>query len=146
VREQIERLERALESLSREVRPKSEQQFRVFAEGYVDQIAELRSEIDRYLGIAPLLPTPNSTGEAEGIIREVDLDENTFYLRDRGDGLEQLLCEYDELAEDQVKSSLGEPVRVIGYIRASGKSARRVIEVERIERLPRLLPTSARSA
>jgi hypothetical protein len=52
VKEQAACLERAIESLARTVRPKSEQQFKVFAEGYVDQLQILREEIEAYLGIA----------------------------------------------------------------------------------------------
>jgi len=52
VRDQAARMERALQSLAQTVRPQSEQQFRVFAEGYVDQLEILREEIDVYLGIA----------------------------------------------------------------------------------------------
>lgn len=51
VREQIARLENALRGLALIVRPKSEKNFRIFAEGYVDQIDLLRREIDQYLGI-----------------------------------------------------------------------------------------------
>ena len=50
VREQIGRLERALESLAREVAPINERQFRVVSEGYFDQIDELRADVARYLG------------------------------------------------------------------------------------------------
>ena len=52
VKEQVATLESALESLEKRVRPQSEMQYRVFAEGYVDQIAILRADIDGYLGIA----------------------------------------------------------------------------------------------
>jgi hypothetical protein len=54
VREQIGRLERALQSLAREVRPKNPRQFEILAQGYVDQLATLRAEVDEYLGIAAL--------------------------------------------------------------------------------------------
>ena len=49
VREQIQRLKSALASLDREVRPKSERQFQVLSEGYVDQIAELGALAVTYL-------------------------------------------------------------------------------------------------
>ena len=52
VREQIGRLERALQSLAREVRPKNPRQFEILAQGYVDQLTTLRAEVDEYLGIA----------------------------------------------------------------------------------------------
>lgn len=59
VRQQAMRLESALESLAHTVRPKSESQFRVLAEGHVDQLEVLRREIDVYLGVAAVKqPTP----------------------------------------------------------------------------------------
>ena len=58
VREQIARLERALQSLAREVRPKNPRQFEIFAQGYVDQLATLRAQVDEYLGIAAVKSHP----------------------------------------------------------------------------------------
>jgi hypothetical protein len=55
VREQVARLEAAVHSLSKTVRPRSERQFQVMAEGYVDQLRALRHEIDTYLGIAAVV-------------------------------------------------------------------------------------------
>jgi hypothetical protein len=52
VNEQVATLESALESLAKTVRPRSEMQYRVFAEGYVDQLAILRADIDAYFGTA----------------------------------------------------------------------------------------------
>src|SRR5437588_9768927 len=130
VREQLARIERALESLSRDMRGKNVGQFRVMAEGYVDQISDLRRQIDEYLGVLPLLGTPDTVGEADGVVRQVDLDENTFRLSDRGPGLSDITCEYDELDEERVKSALGRRVRVRGVVRASGKTDRRTIEVD----------------
>jgi hypothetical protein len=49
VREQAKRLETALESLAKTVRPESELQYRVLAEGYIDQLEILRAGIDEYL-------------------------------------------------------------------------------------------------
>jgi BMFP domain-containing protein YqiC len=60
VRQQVGRLEDALRSLAVTVRPKSEDQFRVMAEGYVDQLDLLRREIDRYLGIDSMARTGTS--------------------------------------------------------------------------------------
>jgi hypothetical protein len=49
--EQLARVERALEAIRREVRPKNESLYRVMAEGYIEQIRELRAQIDKYLGL-----------------------------------------------------------------------------------------------
>ncbi|GEM_PF-6522697 len=46
VRQQLGRAERALASLRSEIT--NERNFAVFSEAYVDQIAELKSEIDAY--------------------------------------------------------------------------------------------------
>ena len=51
VRQQIAKLEEALDSLAKTVRRKSEAQYRTFAEGYVDQLDELRRDVEEYLGI-----------------------------------------------------------------------------------------------
>ena len=67
VREQVATLESALESLAKSVCPRSEMQYRVFAEGYVDQIAILRADIDAYLGIAsPRNSEPEIVVSVEG--------------------------------------------------------------------------------
>jgi len=59
VREQVARLEGAIHSLSKTVRPLNERQFQVLAEGYIDQLRAMRREIDAYLGIAEV-------GDGEG--------------------------------------------------------------------------------
>ena len=46
VREQLARIERALASLRRRV--KNQRNLAVYSEGYVDQIAELKADIDSY--------------------------------------------------------------------------------------------------
>lgn len=51
VREQLERMQSALESLHTTVRPVSEARFQLMAEAYFEEIQNLRSEIDAYLGI-----------------------------------------------------------------------------------------------
>ncbi|NOT02817.1 MAG: hypothetical protein HOP29_19635 [Phycisphaerales bacterium] len=52
VRQQLERVETALSSIKRDVLPKSETRFRLMAEGYLDQIGDLRQQIDEYLGVS----------------------------------------------------------------------------------------------
>ncbi|HEY2584451.1 MAG TPA: hypothetical protein VGI81_01655 [Tepidisphaeraceae bacterium] len=52
VKQQLERVESALHSLKQRLLPQSEATFRLLSEGYVDQIAALRRDIDEYLGIA----------------------------------------------------------------------------------------------
>ncbi len=125
VREQLARAEAALESLRQEVQPKNEQVYRVMAESYVDTILLLRAEVDAYLGI---VVTPQSaeqdTGfvELEGVIRSVDLDAQTFVLRDRPDAGPDLLCEYGPDLEAAVKECLDSRVIVAGSIETSRKT------------------------
>jgi hypothetical protein len=51
VQEQVGRPESALRSLAVTVRPQSEEQFRMMADGYIDHLRQLRREIDDYVGI-----------------------------------------------------------------------------------------------
>lgn len=48
VKEQLGRLEAVLHGLEREVRPKSEKQFGLMSEIYIEHIARLRREIEEY--------------------------------------------------------------------------------------------------
>ena len=45
---QLTRVEEALASLRRDVLPKNHRNYTVLSEGYVEQIAQLRAEIDAY--------------------------------------------------------------------------------------------------
>jgi len=49
--EQLGRMDRALADLCREVKPVNPRKYAIFAEGFVDQIRQLRAEIDSYLGL-----------------------------------------------------------------------------------------------
>ena len=53
-------MEQALNDLRREVKPISEQKYRIMAEGFISQIRQMREEIDEYLGIVPFAdPAPS---------------------------------------------------------------------------------------
>lgn len=78
VKQQLERVEAALHSLKQRLLPQSEATFRLMSEGYVDQIAALRQEIDEYLGISAGPPRQGESTTIGGVIRQIDLDENTF--------------------------------------------------------------------
>ena len=82
--EQLERtrqammeLESALVSLRREVLPLNTRRVQVMAEPYVDQIRELRSEVEEYIGVT-LMPTDATEHEqpqrAEAAAQVVRLD------------------------------------------------------------------------
>jgi hypothetical protein len=133
VKQQLERVESALHSLKQRLLPQSEATFRLMSEGYVDQIAALRQEIDEYLGISA---GPQHQGESAtigGVIRQIDLDENTFRLSDPASKTRDLTCEYDELAEEDVRALVGQPVRVTGILRASGKTGQQTMEADKVE-------------
>jgi hypothetical protein len=66
VRLQLSRAEAALESLRRDVLPKSESMYRVMAESYVDTILDLRRLIDTYLGICPRVAPADLVISLEG--------------------------------------------------------------------------------
>lgn len=51
-REQLGRAERALISLRKTVLPKNEARFRLMAEAHIEEIRNLRAEIDQYLGLS----------------------------------------------------------------------------------------------
>ena len=133
VKQQLERIESALHSLKQRLLPQSEATFRLMSEGYVDQIAALRQEIDQYLGISPGPQPPGESATIGGVIRQIDLDENTFRLSDPALRTHDLTCEYDELAEEDVRALVGKPVRVTGTLRASGKTGQRTMEADKIE-------------
>jgi len=57
VRAQRSRVESALDSLRRDIRPKNETMYQQMAEGYLEMLASLQSEIDSYIGITPSIPT-----------------------------------------------------------------------------------------
>jgi hypothetical protein len=130
-RQQLARAENALEAIRREVLPVNRANYQIMAEGYIEQIQRLRTQIDSYFGI-------NTTNESQslvvrGVIREVDLDKRTFSLRERRDGLPPLDCEYDETNEHIIKSLLDEPVVITGTFRTSRKTGKQTMEVESIE-------------
>ena len=49
--EHITDMERSLNRLRREVKPISEQKYRMMAAGFISQIRQIRKEVDEYLGI-----------------------------------------------------------------------------------------------
>lgn len=133
VKQQLERVESALHSLKQRLLPQNEATFRLMAEGYVDQIAALRREIDQYLGIRTEAEAVEGSASVGGVIRQIDLDENTFRLSDPVAKGRDLTCEYDELAEEDVRSLVGRQVRVTGTMRASPKTGQQTMEADTVE-------------
>jgi hypothetical protein len=71
--------------------------------------------------------------EAEGVIREIDLDAQTFFLRERPDGRADLLCEYPDALADTAKELLDCRVKVSGLMETSRLTRRSRMEAEAIE-------------
>ena len=70
---------------------------------------------------------------AEGVIRQIDLDGHTFTLRERPDGLPELLCAFrDDLAET-VKELLDCRVKVSGLLETNQKVLESKMKVAVIE-------------
>jgi hypothetical protein len=132
VRRQLARVEDALAALRRDVLSKNRRNFEIMSEGYVEQITALRDEIDAYLGVALRVPA----GQAAGVIRSLDLDAQTFVLRQRPGQEPDLPCEFDAPLEEVVKSALDRPVRVVGVLEKSRKTRKEKMEVEMVELLP----------
>lgn len=89
-----------------------------------------RSRVDAEL---KRIATTVEQTEVTGTIREVDLDQNTFILRERDGGLPNLECEYDERDEADVIAYLNQKVLIAGTMRTSTKAKRQTMEVETIE-------------
>ena len=74
--------------------------------------------------------------ELEGLIRGVDLDNQTFTLRERPDQQPDLTCEYGKELEDSVKEYLDSRVTVAGTLETSRKTKHSKLSVDRIEIAP----------
>ena len=58
VQEQLRLVEEALDSIRRELKPRNEAKYTLIAEAYIDQIGELRLQIDAYRGFqSPVIPS-----------------------------------------------------------------------------------------
>lgn len=79
------------------------------------------------------LSTDTEFVELEGVIRSVDLDVQTFALRERADGQPDLPCEYGSDLEDAVKASLDCRVLVAGALETSQKTNRSKLLADSIE-------------
>jgi hypothetical protein len=71
VRKQLARVEAALDSLRQEVKPKSEANYALMSESYVEMLTSLRAEIDAFTRIAPG-SLDRTYSQADGVIRSLD--------------------------------------------------------------------------
>lgn len=71
--------------------------------------------------------------ELDGVIRSVDLDAQTFVLRERPENQPDLLCEYGSDLEDAVKEYLDQRVIVSGAVETSRKTQKAKMSADNIE-------------
>jgi len=86
----------------------------------------IRNELESLVSEAKFL-------EVEGVIREVDLDAQTFVLRERSESQPDLSCEYGAELEDAVKELLDSRVIVTGSLEKSHKTKRSKMSADTIE-------------
>jgi hypothetical protein len=90
--------------------------------------ARIREEIEA-------LAIDTAFAELEGAIRSVDLDSQTFVLRNRPDSLADLPCEYGPDLVEAVKASLDCRVLVAGTLETSAKTNKSKLLADSIELL-----------
>jgi hypothetical protein len=73
--------------------------------------------------------------EAAGVIRQIDLDDQTFELRERPGGEDDLPCEYGDGLAEVVKELLDCRVKVSGLLKTSRMTRKSKLEAEAIEPL-----------
>ncbi len=71
--------------------------------------------------------------EVEGVIRQIDLDTQTFVLRERPDNQVDLPCEYPASLAETARELLDQRVTVSGFLETSRMTNRSKLEAEAIE-------------
>jgi hypothetical protein len=109
-------LENAVSALKRDVLPLNPARFALMAEAPVAEIRQLREQIDEFVGINPQIlleaelwmkiegPTiPEELVTVQGLLREIDLDERSFIIRNPEEAGKETRCqivpENDDLLE-----------------------------------------------
>ncbi|MFA6226610.1 MAG: hypothetical protein WC620_10665 [Methanoregula sp.] len=70
---------------------------------------------------------------AEGIIREIDLDKQRFYLREMADGIKEIPCNYPVSLQNDAKDGLDNKVKILGELSKDKLGKPININVERID-------------
>lgn len=70
---------------------------------------------------------------AEGVIREIDLDEEHFYLRERPNNESSIRCQYEESLKENAIEGLDKRVRVVGTLICDNLNKPRYINVTDID-------------
>ena len=92
-----------------------------------------RSSRERIRAALEEMATDAEYAELEGVIRSVDLDTQTFVLRERPDNQPDLPCEYGSELEDAVKEFLDSRVLVAGSLQTSQKTKKARMSADTIE-------------
>ena len=104
---------RALAALRTEVYPVNPELYAVMAEGPLEQIRRLQSDLEELSGAAALIRPQAQVETHEGDLREIDLDSLTFTLR-TPDGFWQIPCTFSEDLAELAKEALDRRVLVTG--------------------------------
>jgi len=73
-----------------------------------------------------------TTVRETGVLREIDLDQNRFILRNRPDGKKELRCMFAEDAEEEAKNAIDKHVQVMGTLHYDRKGRPHHLEVSQI--------------
>jgi hypothetical protein len=112
--EQLQRMYRALADLRLNMMSKNPRMFAVMAEGPLDQICQFQQEIENFVGANKMENQESAlVEEHEGDLREIDLDELSFILRNAGE-IQQIPCTFEEELLEGAKGALDRRVRVTG--------------------------------
>lgn len=76
---------------------------------------------------------PSERITAEGIIREIDLDKQRFYLREMTNGKNEILCYYPVSLQNDAKDGLDNKVKILGELSKDKLGKPININVERID-------------
>lgn len=107
VLEQLARLYQALARMRQEVAPINPRNFATLAEGHLEEIRRLQQELDEYAGVV-------AAETHVGDLREIDLDECSFFLRNTEPDGTPVRCYFPEEILEAAKDALDKRVRVTG--------------------------------
>lgn len=134
--EQLGRMHRALAGLRKEILPVNARNFAPMAEGPVEELRRLEELIGDYTGRAAvgIKESDFSLSEEQvGNLREIDLDHQSFTLRD-ADQVREVRCTFEEDLPEAAKEGLDHRVRVAGVRRMeAGRSIAPTLRVIRLE-------------
>lgn len=148
---EITRLYKALAHLKAETGPAGDRQFQLLAEGPLAEIRQLQEQVELSLCepvVAPedRLMESDSIIEKLGRIREIDLDRQTFTLRERG-SLGEVACFFEMELLQAVKWLSDRDVKVLGafVIISGGRSILKIRKVTVFKNLGKILPRKSSS-